>query len=251
MTSTTVNANAANGLTFFDLPPEIRNAIYGLALPHIRFHFRDFGKFSLRVERYPKNRMVTVPTIPGCLNASLRIAAETLPMFYSSYGFIFRDGLDKSLFLTARGQVAKKHLKHIVIHTEKCVPTSFPGLGNTKYLEVVVYTEEEGTLDIHLSPHSWDECICEMVAEMGAYAVEKCRKSNGDSGLAYAAVECFFDKHLPRLQDEYARFEASRRTCGKCKRKEFVYQRGSERRLSSYWSAGGTALLRRSRSDAQ
>ncbi|KAK5686684.1 hypothetical protein LTS10_002807 [Elasticomyces elasticus] len=211
MTSTT---DAARRKTFLDLPAELRNAIYTLTLG--QKHYYRF--LRVRSKTRP-GYMVMCPSMPGIVNTRQQITDEVLSLFYSSHAFVLRDDLDMSLFLTVRGRTAKKHMKHIIIDAEKCEPNT-SALPITKFFDIVVETKEGGGLDIHLDPNSQNECMCEIMAEMGVHAIEKCSDSNGDYGLAFAAAEYFFDKHSPRLQDKAIRSTASRIACS-----EFVYKR--------------------------
>ncbi|KAK4890899.1 hypothetical protein LTR27_010472 [Elasticomyces elasticus] len=219
-----MSTHAVNGKTFFDLPPEIRNAIYTLALARTP-RSRHLGHFWLSAQRCPlsdKPYMKISPEMPELVNTSLQIAGETLPMFYS-FGFILNDGLYKSLFMTARGKFAKKHIKHFIIKNVKYESNTFRGTCIRVPFWLVVYVEEGGSLDIHSAVYDQNECMCELTAAMRASAVQRCSESNGDVGLAYAAVECFFDEHLPVLQDKRLRSRASQIVCSQCNKKKVVY----------------------------
>ncbi|KAK3625918.1 hypothetical protein LTR56_020133 [Elasticomyces elasticus] len=211
MTSTTMGANAANGKTFFDLPPEIRNTIYALALDLERSRVACYRLIVVYCPETSKPYMTTIPKMPGLVNTCLQIAQETMAMFYNLHRFKFKHPIDDSLLSAARGRIAKKHIKHIVIETEK-----------SNYFGLVIETEGSS---LKIWSKGSGECICGLATALRVDGVQKRDDSNGDMSLAFAAAQCFFDKHLPLLQDEFVCKTASWHRRNECKKTKYVYKR--------------------------
>ncbi|KAK4494832.1 hypothetical protein PRZ48_014188 [Zasmidium cellare] len=109
--ATTNDASASTADTpkkktsFLDLPAEIRNSIYELALPRetIMFPMRSLSNKRPRTE------------FPGLVMASKQIHKETHPMLFNNSTFHFTCSLDMRAWLRKFGYSRRKLLRNIVV----------------------------------------------------------------------------------------------------------------------------------------
>ncbi|KAK5714787.1 hypothetical protein LTR17_017034 [Elasticomyces elasticus] len=208
MADTNGSINAVKGKTFLDLPAEICNNIYALALSGPSSNFTLCRPFKM----IPN---ALYPHIPSLLNTHQQIALEALPMFFAQNHFDIFDPADKELFTSSvRGCIAKKHMQSIEIR-------EWPhGNVHRNSLRVKVRMWR-GELEIAM--RDWERllCACKLQSAVREKAARRVDASAGETGVVYAAMECVVDEHLPYLLDTPSRFAPS--TCRECRDREFRF----------------------------
>ncbi|KAK4890900.1 hypothetical protein LTR27_010473 [Elasticomyces elasticus] len=206
MADTNSSINAVKGKTFLDLPAEIRNDIYALALS---------GPSSDFILCRPFKMIPTAlyPHIPSLLNTHQQIALEALPMSFAQNHFDIFDPADKELFTSSvRGCIAKKHMRSIAFR-------EWPhGNVHRNSLRVKVRMWR-GELEITMRDWARLLCTCGLEVAVREDAVRRVEESGGGTGMVYAAIECVVDEHLPCLLDTPLRSAPS--TCVECRDRGF------------------------------
>ncbi|KAK4494833.1 hypothetical protein PRZ48_014189 [Zasmidium cellare] len=113
----TTKDKPTSGKTFLDLPPELRNDIYALALPPQTLAFPT---------PTPANKHGRAKA-PSLLLASKQIHAEALAMFYSKTTFHFPDSNIMLRFLRKIGAKKRKLVKEVIVDTKETSPTPLAG----------------------------------------------------------------------------------------------------------------------------
>ncbi|KAK4959767.1 hypothetical protein LTR10_002654 [Elasticomyces elasticus] len=169
--------------TILDLPPEIRNGVYEQA-----FATPQLWIFSAGVH----SRILMKPSMPAIVNARKQISEESLSIFFSSQEFLMSLAKFENLRLSQRGRVAMKHITDITVreYPSECME------GRPFKLCARV---EKGILETSCTLYPWSGCSCGIEEAVQIAATRKIQEGEDTQGLAYAAVECFRDDHLPYL----------------------------------------------------
>ncbi|KAK5686683.1 hypothetical protein LTS10_002806 [Elasticomyces elasticus] len=182
-TSATTDMAVTKSKTILDLPPEIRNRIYEQA-----FATSQLWIFSANVH----SRTLMKPGMPDIINARQQISQESLSIFFSSQKFLMSLAKFEDLRLSQRGRIAMKHMNEITVreYPAECIG----GLPFKLCARV-----EKGMLEVDCMPYPWPGCTCGIEEAIQCEANERIEEGESERGLAYVAVECFRDEHLPYL----------------------------------------------------
>ncbi|KAK5721921.1 hypothetical protein LTR15_006515 [Elasticomyces elasticus] len=208
--------------TILDLPPEIRNGIYEQA-----FATPQLWIFSAGVH----SRILMKPSMPAIFNARQQIGQESLSIFFSSQKFLMSLARFEDLRLSQRGRVAMKHMTDITVRE---YPSECMGGLPFKLCARV----EKGMLEVDCMPYPWPGCTCGIEEAVRCEATRRVEETEDNKrGLAYVAIECFRDDHLPYLGVRSA-YDHVCEACGEGVQK---YEIGGEWAVSG---ATATALMK-------
>ncbi|KAK5714785.1 hypothetical protein LTR17_017032 [Elasticomyces elasticus] len=170
--------------TILDLPPEIRNRIYEQI-----FATSQLWTLSANVH----SRILMKPGMPDIINARQQISQESLSIFFSSQKFLMSLAKFEDLRLSQRGRTAMKHMNEITVreYPSECISgTPFKLCARV----------EKGILEVDCMPYPWPGCTCGIEEAVQVAATRRVEETEDNKrGLAYAAMECFRDDHLPYL----------------------------------------------------
>ncbi|KAK5686682.1 hypothetical protein LTS10_002805 [Elasticomyces elasticus] len=182
MTSLAVKVASANNSAkdakvtlFFDLPIKLRQKIYTLAF--------GSGRYTLFAGTYHPTLMSTDET---------RGPRDLL----RCQSIIINGPLDKQLFSTTNGQVARQHMADIAFE-EFVYPTP-----STRCRYRIIARVENGKLEVLGELSFGLFCICDMKVAMQQAAIQRAAESDGQTGLAYAAIEFFCNEYMPGIHDK-------------------------------------------------
>ncbi|KAK5684652.1 hypothetical protein LTR17_027162 [Elasticomyces elasticus] len=186
-----ISARDVKSKSFLNLPPEIRNDIYVLALGSEQV----YQLVLERCERTRKRCARMIPDMPGIINARQQTADEALAMSYSAHTFEFMQPLCESQFSTTRDQVAKKCMNHIIIEGDLCTArdVAIKSFGLTVQVK-------DATLKIAHDYYLKRKCMCRMSEDLESGATRRAQESDGKMGLAYAAIDCFIKEQLEGVE---------------------------------------------------
>ncbi|KAK5737266.1 hypothetical protein LTR17_006878 [Elasticomyces elasticus] len=210
--------------TILDLPPEIRNRIYEQA-----FATPQLWIFSANVH----SRILMKPGMPDIINARQQISHESVSIFFSSQKFLMSLAKFEYLRLSQRGRIAMKHMADITIreYPSECI-------GDVPFK--LCASVKKGILEVSCTLY-WSGCTCGIEEALQYEASRRIEEGESERGLAYAAVECFRDEHLPYLGGRSV-YDHVCEACGEGVRK---YKVGED------WAASGasaSALMKAVRS---
>ncbi|KAK5737265.1 hypothetical protein LTR17_006877 [Elasticomyces elasticus] len=188
------SAKGAKVTLFFDLPLKLRQRIYTLAFGSRRY-LLFAGTHHSTLMSTGEPHMLMHPAIPGLLYSGLRMKREALEIFYAVNQFTINSPLNKHLFSTTNGQVARKHM--IDVSFEEF----FYPVPDRRCHYRVVARIENGDLQVHSELALAFFCTCEMKIDVQNGAIRKVADGDGQTGLAYAAIEYFCDEYMPSIQD--------------------------------------------------
>ncbi|KAK4959766.1 hypothetical protein LTR10_002653 [Elasticomyces elasticus] len=210
LSSANSSANDKKPTLFFDLPLKLRQKIYTLAF--------GSGRYTLFAgTRHPtlmstgEPHMLVRPAIPGALCSRLRINREALEIFYAVNQFTINGPMDKQLFSTTNGQVARQHMADIAF--EECVYPS----PSTRCRYRIIARVENAKLELLGELTFGLFCICDMKVAMHQAAIQRAADSDGQIGLAYAAIEFFSDEYMPGIQDKIVKGVSYSLRCDDCR----------------------------------
>ncbi|KAK3634719.1 hypothetical protein LTR56_015146 [Elasticomyces elasticus] len=219
--STSPSDMAVKPKTILDLPPEIRNRIYEQT-----FATSQLWIFSANVHF----RIVIKPDMPAVINTRQQISQESLSIFFSSQTFLMSLAIFEDLRLSQRGRVAMKHMNELTIreYPSEC-------MGGVPFK--VCARVQKGILETTCMPYPWPGCTCSIEEAVQDEATRRMEEGESERGLAYIAVECFRDDHLPYLAGRSA-YDHVCEVCGEGVQK---YKIGAEWAVSG---ASASALMK-------
>ncbi|KAK5714784.1 hypothetical protein LTR17_017031 [Elasticomyces elasticus] len=203
------NAKDAKVTHFFDLPLKLRQKIYTLVFGSRRY-LLFAGTYHSTLTSTGKPHMLMHPAIPGLLCSRLKIKREALEIFYAVNQFTINGLLDKQLFSTINGQVARKHMVDVTFEE-----FFYPMPVRRCYYRVVARVED-GDLQVHPELALALFCTCDMKIAVRNGATRKVESGDGQRGLAYAAIEYFCDEYMPSIQDKIVQGITHSLRCDDC-----------------------------------
>ncbi|KAK3112065.1 hypothetical protein LTR53_012043 [Teratosphaeriaceae sp. CCFEE 6253] len=198
MASVTCDAKPISRKTFLDLPPEIRNMIYTLALhcdvPITMQRSITLQAIDSKGRRRYSYRLNMTPSETGIIHARLDLYQEAMSTFFSINDFVISGPLyhpRSACWASRRGQIAEAHLRSFTYQT----------LGHeVPNFRLDVRTALENTIEVQCHGPLALQCTCDLRVSLMEGAPSMMQESEEKISLAFAVVVCFEEQHYERLQ---------------------------------------------------
>ena len=209
MATSTQQAQAGQASSFLELPAELRNEIYRLAMYEQAPITLTSAECLARVPNGGKEKKLYLkskPSIPGIIYACRQTNKEALAMYFSINTFSMRAPMHK-LATGLLGWDAMKHIKHIA-YKYRVVTGRAPYVMHVRAVGDSIDIRFEGVSRYEGSDKTTYaglavECTCAIEKSLRAYALERREKMGGKMGLAWGVALGFECRYLSRLTTIY------------------------------------------------
>ncbi|KAK3116750.1 hypothetical protein LTR53_002584 [Teratosphaeriaceae sp. CCFEE 6253] len=196
--SVTCDAKPISRKTFLDLPPEIRNMIYTLALqcdvPITLQRSIVLQTTDSKGRRRYSYRLNLLPSETGIIHARLDLYQEAVSTFFSVNDFVISGPIHQprsACWASRRGQIAKAHLRSFTYQTLRHEVPDF---------RLEVRTTPDNTIEVQCHGVLGLQCTCDLRMSLMEGAPSRMQESEEKISLAFAVVVCFEEQHYERLQ---------------------------------------------------